>query len=433
MGIKLPKVPDIIQPICDRPLSTATAASSMDKQTVETLISKELKPPEIIKPFSGMDPNPMNPMNSMNSINSLNSISSSSSTIVNGIETDPAAISTLLKEAVNPAGLVDEPPTAPVEFAEKYAKSEHHHKSEKKKKKDKHKHKDKDKGRDEKKKKHKDKDKERRKDKVDNEEVPLKITISKKNVEPIISESSPIVATTGLKVKISRDKIKPDSIATEALPPPAAQSMSMVTSAPNTLKIKISKDQIQYNSVVDHSISNNGNTTSSSTRKRDRDRMASALAMATPPPGLVPPTKIMKTSYGGGGRDSRQNGKNYYNKVSYNHTNTNNNNMPPPNPRGRFNNMAPMVQPPPMFQHQQQNAGPPPPQYFVHNYMQPPHGYMFAAPDQMYHQYYQGYQMYPTHDMYMQPPPIPATTSAEGPPPLPDGPPPDAPPPPPPE
>ncbi|GLV36307.1 Cyclin T [Carabus blaptoides fortunei] len=299
MGIKLPKVPDIIQPICDR------AAESM----LEPSISKELKPPDIIKPFN----------------TSIIENIPLSQPLVNGIETDPTMISNLLKEvapAVNhladdiklmePSGYsVTQPAqstvmptvTAPAPTAvdgEKH-KSEHH-KSEKKKKKDKHKHKDKDKSKEEKKKKHKDKDKERHKIKTEksNEpdgEAPLKITISKDKYQPPMVESSSSTSGTGIKVKISKDRLKTDTISE-----PPAQS---------ALKIKISKDQIQYNSVVDSSTSSTNNSSSSS-RKRDREKISPATA--------TPATKVLKTNYNSsGGRQqesSRQNGRNSYNKVA---------------------------------------------------------------------------------------------------------------------
>lgn len=411
MGIKLAKVPDIIQPICDRLALT------------EPSISKELKPPEIIKPF--------------------NTSATDSTLSVNGIDSDSSVISTLLKESVAPANhLTTTTPAPEVDLVAKTAevttssvqapaslsipnatdssvekhKTEHHHKSEKKKKKDKHKHKDKDKSRDEKKKKHKDKDKERHKksDKPDPQDssttsettiittnTPLKITIPKNKLEPVLDQQPP--PSIGLKVKISRDKIKPDSITTEPLPPPPMPA--------SNLKIKISKDQMhQYNS-VDVS-TNNG----SSSRKRDRDKTPAAA-----PPPTVPPTKILKSSYGG--RESRQNGRNNsFAKVSY-HQNS-----------GRFNMVPPPRMPPPGYPHPHpQNV---PHQYYVQNYLHPPQpGYMYPTPDQLF-QFYaaQSYPMFAPPDMFMQPPPM-STPSNNNPfpPPLPDGPPPDAPPPPPPE
>lgn len=305
MGIKLPKVPDIIQPICDR------AAESM----LEPSISKELKPPDIIKPFS---------TSSMENI-------PLSQPLVNGIETDPTMISNLLKEVapptnhladdikpIDPSGFTIPQPAqstvmpttvtaSTVADGEKH-KSEHHHKSEKKKKKDKHKHKDKDKSKDEKKKKHKDKDKERHKIKTEKNseldgEASLKITISKDKIQPPVVESSSSSSGSGIKVKIAKDRLKTDTISD----PPD-------TSA---LKIKISKDKIQYNSVVDSSSSSTSNTnnSSSSSRKRDREKLSPSTA--------TPPTKVVKTNYnsssGGGGRQqdsSRQNGRNSYNKVA---------------------------------------------------------------------------------------------------------------------
>lgn len=377
MGIKLHKVPDIIQPICDR-----------SSEHSETSISKELKPPELIKPFNATNDIPL------------------SQPLVNGIETNPTLISSILKEELVPPNInhlpvmeatkspeyahltvppvktepptIAQPPIQP-EPQEKH-KTEHHHKSEKKKKKDKHKHKDKDKSKDEKKKKHKDKDKEKHKikpEKTDEGEVPLKITIAMDKIQPP-PESS------GLKVKISKDRLKTDSIENTG-----------------SLKIKISKDTIQYNSVTD------------GTRKREREK-------TSPVPG--PPAKQPKTNYNRN-QDTRQNGRNSYTKVSY----TNNNNT---SNRGRYGNMQPRMPPPQVYQ---QN-----PQIFVPNYPPPtiPQAYMYQ-PD-MYQQYYAGYQMYPTPDMYHLPQQVPETfhqvqQTSNAPPPLPDGPPPNTPPPPPPE
>lgn len=376
MGIKLPKVPDIIQPICDR---------SSDN-IAETSISKELKPPEIIKPF-----------------NSTSSEIPLSQPLVNGIETDPTLISNLLKEVpvnhlpviettkspeyahlTQPMPVTLTPATsvaaAPVEV-EKH-KGEHHHKSEKKKKKDKHKHKDKDKSRDEKKKKHKDKDKEKHKiktEKVEEGEVPLKITIAMDKIQPQ-PESS------GLKVKISKDRLKTDSIENTG-----------------SLKIKISKDTIQYSSVTD------------GVRKRERDK-------TSPVPG--PPAKTAKTTYNR--QDARQNGRNSYTKVSYNNNN---------NSRGRYGNtMPPRMPPPQVFQQT------PPPPFFVPNYPPPnvqmAQAYMYQP--ELYHQpFYAGYQMFPPPEIYVSQQ-VPEQYHAlqqpsDAPPPLPEGPPPNTPPPPPPE
>lgn len=394
VGIKLPKVPDIIQPICDRSNELPT----------ETSISKELKPPDIIKPFN----------------NSSTDVKSLSQPLVNGIETDPTLISNLLKEVPTslnhlpviksetpsspeyhhlpvPQAVVPAPIIAPlivpkIEDApvEKH-KSEHHHKSEKKKKKDKHKHKDKEKSKEEKekKKKHKDKDKEKHKSKADKTEesvqqieAPLKITIPKDK----IIQPPPEPQLTGLKVKISKDRLKTDSIENTG-----------------SLKLKISKDMIQYNSITD------------GTRKREREK-------TSPIPG--PPAKAAKTNYTRN-PDTRQNGRNSYSKVSYNNNN-----------RGRYcNNMPPRMPPPQLFQPNQ------PPPFYVPNYP-PPNVQMAQAwyphpPEALYHHQFYGFQMYPPPDMYSVPPQPPDNyqiqPSNNNPPPLPEGPPPNTPPPPPPE
>lgn len=369
MGIKLPKVPDIIQPICDR----------SSEKPAETSISKELKPPDIIKPFNSTADVPL------------------SQPLVNGIETNPTLISNLLKEVAPPAithlPVIETkkspekslPPqihtseaqvvnsttvtTSNVDTTIEKHKSEHHHKSEKKKKKDKHKHKDKDKSKDEKKKKHKDKDKEKHKNKVNRppEETPIKLTIQKEKIQPITPEP------TGLKVKISKDRLQPE------------------IEKPGSLKIKISKDAIQY-------------SVTEGAKKRERDK-------TSPTPG--PPTKIPKTTYRN--QDTRQNGRNFNSKVSYNNNNNN---------RGRYSNNMPQRMPPPVFQQNQ-----PPPHFYIPNYP-PPN--VVAQPAYMYpsepmYQYYT-YPMYPPPDMYVQQAP-----PSNAPPPLPEGPPPNIPPPPPPE
>ncbi|CAB3262046.1 unnamed protein product [Arctia plantaginis] len=166
---------------------------------------------------------------------------------LNGIETDPAQVSNLLKESLaKPAPItvvterkspevkrevpveppapppVIQPPPPPVEPIAQPAEetNEHRHKKEKKKK-DKHKHKDRDKSKEERKKHKKDKDK--RRDSPPPQPPPseqtadgaLRITIPKEKL------TSP-----GLKIKIPKERL--------AAPPPPPQTSS--------LKIKISRD-----------------------------------------------------------------------------------------------------------------------------------------------------------------------------------------------
>ncbi|KAK4884167.1 hypothetical protein RN001_000438 [Aquatica leii] len=255
IGIKLHQVPDIITPIPD---------GKQDKVNIQGSIAKELKPPDLIPPFN------------------------SSAPIMNGIETNPSLISSLLKEAPSVPHL----PTvvaANTTVVTEPSKDKEHHREHKKNKKEKHKHKDRERSRDEKekKKKHKDKDKEKHKHKHDKRQSeieavsaqPIKITIPKDKIQP--PDNPP--PNLGLKIKIPKDRIKTDTI---------NESSSSVGGG---LKIKIPKDVI-------NSFSNND----SNGRKRDRDR--------TSPSNGGPPSKISKSNHNR--LSDVKSNKNAYNKVT---------------------------------------------------------------------------------------------------------------------
>ncbi|RZC05012.1 cyclin-T [Asbolus verrucosus] len=321
--------------------------------------SKEMKPPDIIPPLCSDN-------------------ISTSQPLVNGIETNPMLISNLLKET----------PTVPhlpavansiqkqenqIEIKEK----EHHHKS-KKKNKEKHKHKDKDKSKEEKekKKKHKDKDREKHKHKEKHETVepaePIKIKIQKDKIQQV---PNPI------KIKIPKDVIKTESSGGETAAPSGG------------LKIKIPREIINNCTTGDVEKS----------RKRERDRSS---------PGEGPPAKVSRS---GAHKDSKQNGRHSYSKVS----NYNKSNAPPPT---NYHNMAPtMYQPPSMPQNMYY--------YPTHMGVVPAPTQPYIYPDGQMYNFYNGGYAYPA-DMYQQAPPLPPGGSN---PPLPMDAPPVIPPPPPPE
>ncbi|KYB26727.1 hypothetical protein TcasGA2_TC031193 [Tribolium castaneum] len=341
---KLHQIPDIITPITD-----------VKREEPPISFSKEMKPPDIIPPLC-----------------SDNNISTSQP-IVNGIETNPMLISSLLKEAPSVPHLPVVANTAPKTEPPAEVK-EHHHKS-KKKNKEKHKHKDKDKSKDEKekKKKHKDKDREKHKHKEKVAEPaaePIKIKIQKDKIQQM---PNPI------KIKIPKDVIK-----TEENPAPAPP--------PIGLKIKIPREII-----------NNCNPESEKSRKRERDRSS--------PADGGPPAKLSRS------KDSKQNGRHSYNKVSeYSKSSAMGAVVPPPAaPASTYHSV-------------------PPPMYTQNMYYYPPHmgvgQYMYPAENQMYN-YYNGGYAFPPPEMYQQAPPLPPPAGSN--PPLPMDAPPDIPPPPPPE
>lgn len=357
VGIKIHQVPDIITPIKD---------STPEKPAVQ--YSKEMKPPDLIPPFT---PAP----------------------IVNGIETNIALISNLLKETPTVPHL----PAVAATSAPPVEEKVHHHKEHKKKNKEKHKHKDKDRSKEEKekKKKHKDKDKEKHKHKDKEKRLeeqppaptqPIKITIHKDKIQPVESPS----LGTGLKIKIPKDRIKTDTI---------------VEPSPS-IKIKIPKEVIS-------------NYNSSENRKRERDRSS---------PVDAPPNKISRSGSSKYG-EPKQNGRHSHNKVSnqYNNSIPHGNLRPP-----AFNNKNVNIRPP-MYASQ----APPPPNYYYYPGMQIPLPNVSVPPNMnvpppqyMYQPYYgQGYVYAHSHEFY----PHSMQGNSNLPPPLPADAPPDVPPPPPPE
>ena len=344
---KLHQIPDIITPITD-----------VVKQEEPPLsFSKDMKPPDIIPPLCS---------------------DNISQPLVNGIETNPMLISNLLKETpsvpqlpvvVNSVQKTEPPPPTDV-------KDHTHHKS-KKKNKEKHKHKDKDKSREdkEKKKKHKDKDREKHKHKEKHETAtepaePIRIKIQKDKIQPVANP---------LKIKIPI----PKDIKTEAS---GGESTNVPAAAPMALKIKIPRE-----------VMNNCNEVEKG-RKRERERSS---------PGEAPPAKVARNS---AHKDSKQNGRHSYNKVS----NYSKNSAPPPT----------TYMPPPQL-YQPQNMYYYPAQMGV----VPTAGQPYIYPDGQMYNYYNGGFAYPP-EIYQQAPPLPPGGSN---PPLPMDAPPDIPPPPPPE
>ncbi|XP_017771977.1 PREDICTED: cyclin-T2 isoform X2 [Nicrophorus vespilloides] len=343
-------------------------------------ILKEMKAPDLLAPFSSSSSVPL------------------SQPIVNGIETNPTLISNLLKEAPTVphlpaitntiAAAVSEEQSATAVVPEVVKDKEHHHKDRKKKNKEKHKHKDKSKDEKEKKKKHK--DKHRNKDKIEETVQPIKITLSK--IQPPEASSmhtsnsiAPPPKTGGLKITISKDRIKSDMIG----------ELSQGN--------KISKD-------ITKGPHGEGLVPS---KKRERDHSS---PIDTPP--------VKKSNYNKPHHGDKQNGRSSYNKVS-NYSNNSrshfNNNVS----NNTFGNGPP---PPAMSQNFYYNYPPPnmaqPPPHAMHTMGMPP-PFLTYDPNV----YYSQYAMY-SHGMY---PANQHLVPASAPPPLPDDAPPDHRPPPPPE
>lgn len=379
---KIHHVPESVPPLSD------IKKESSEVHVPETY-GNDTKPPEVIPPLPTENANMPN--------------------LANGLETNPTLISHLLKETPSvthlPVVVASESTSQQVvqqQIPPEIKEKEHHHHKSKKKNKEKHKHKDKDRSRDdkEKKKKHKDKDREKHKHK-DKQEVapsvpatePIKIKIHKDKIQPL-PESSTQSHSFGLKIKIPKDKIKTESIGELSQPPPSG-----------CLKIKIPKEKINCNSSVD-----------GGSKKRERDRGS---------PTDIPPTKLAKTSH----KDSKQNGKHPYSKVS-NYQNNVNAHPPPQYPVNVPPNHVPSRQlyPPPQHNPMYYFTQVPPPS--LPDMSIPPPSYIYPEAGPMYTQYFhQGY-MYPS-EMYQQQLPLPHTTNAN--PPLPKDAPPYKPPPPPPE
>lgn len=363
IGLKLHQVPEIITPIPDK----------QEKSVMQNSIAKELKPPDLIPPFNSSGVPLAQPL-------------------VNGIETNPSLISSLLKEAPSV-------PHLPGVAASTTSEAKDHHKEHKKNKKEKHKHKDKEKSREdkEKKKKHKDKDREKHKHKHEKFEEeqgapaqPIKITIPKDKIQPVDNPS------LGLKIKIPKDRIKTEGI-NETTGVGGGGSSG---SGGGGLKIKISKDVI-----------NNFNDG----KKRERDKNS---------PTGGPPNKMQKTNHNRI-TDNKNSAKISYNKVSKVNINGDSS-MSNFQTQAMYNGVA----------HMPGYVNPNASHNYFYNYPPPnmqipmvPTSLNVPPPPYMYQQYYAGY-MYPP-DMYAA-----SNVSMGGgevPPPLPHEPPPNNPPPPPPD
>lgn len=373
IGIKLHQVPDIITPISD---------VKQEKVNIQSSIAKELKPPDLIPPFS----------------TSNNSNTPLSQPIMNGIETNPSIISSLLKEAPSIPHL---PTVVATTSAAPEVKEREHHKEHKKNKKEKHKHKDKEKSREEKekKKKHKDKDREKHKYKLEKHEVestevpaqPIKITIFKDKVIENPQNSQP---SMGVKLKIPKERLKTEG-----------SSEPSIIGSGSGLKIKIPKEVISSHSSSD---------SSSSSKKRERDRSS---------PSSLPPNKVSKSNHNR--LSDVKTSKGSYNKVSNLNNNGSDTNTTIHNVQtSMYNGVNHMTHP--VYANQNATHG------YFYSYPPPnmqipmvPTGMNVAPPHYMYQQYYPGY-MYPSADMY-------TASSSDVPPPLPQDPPPNNPPPPPPD
>lgn len=444
MGIKLPnRVPDIIPPIRDRNkkdetsvAASATGNNHNSSSSVMLSVAKELKTPDLIRPFATKISDSLSQTAKSASFpDDLGAVAFPDSDPTNGtyvrtqIQAPPVASEEALGSAdIQSVGIIDistmEEHVQPLENVVSSAcssllMSEHHRKSEKKKKKKEHKehkHKERDKNREERRHrhKHKDKDKDRHKGEKADSSAPIKITIPKDKIN--LSSTLEPVAGTGLKIKIQKDRLKGGSDSTGSSP----------QSAPSGgLKIKISKEVIGN--------FNNSNTgppgfsseAPSSSRKRDRS-IPQSSELVLPP---APPAKKVRPNASLG--DERRSGSNFNNYGRHNGVEHHRRGMHYPTsggkvrggidgPRGNcyMTPTLPMQQLhlyrpyPPYYQ-----AFPPPPPGIV------PQSYMY------------GY--YPPPTTYMYHPPLPAGPAPEvmqphEPPPLPEGPPPDNPPPPPP-
>lgn len=329
----------------------------------ENLVTKDFKPPDF-KLFN----------------------SNTNASIINGTETDPTIISSLLKETPtisthlsrtsSTSSSISNTPGITIKVESEAKKKDSSHKEHKKNKKEKHKHKDKEKSREEKekKKKHKEKDREKHKHKHSKQETgndvptqPIKLTIPRDKIQ--FPNDVPSSVKPELKLKIPRDKIKIENISEPPLNPPATNS---------GLKIKIPRDA--YTNV------NN---------KRDRDKTSTT--------NEEPPSKVYKSNYNRYGGDTKT-VRNSYDKVrSYNKSN-----QPPPPPYNFVKSINFRYPPPPLHT---QPPPPLPPPYF-HPYQSnqlntaPSNHYYFnyqqQVPMQMvpYSYYPPEYQMY--QNMYHQ-------------------------------
>ncbi|XP_068083747.1 cyclin-T isoform X2 [Anabrus simplex] len=272
MSIKLPgPVPDIIQPIRDRKTEEVAAVSGAKVQALS--VAKELKPPELIPPFSLAQPVDMGavafPSPVAEGVNEPDASSDFNATeCANVID-----VISVTEPLLSPEKTVLDVPKSfpsllPTAVEVKKSSSEYHHKSEKKKKKDKHKHKDKDKNREDRKKsKHKNKDKDRHKDRPETSSLagtsaPIKITIPKDKLVSLPPAPEPPSASSnsGLKLKIQKDRLKGSD---------STGSSPQAVKLEPPLKIKIVKEKVE-------SVSTNTPVTNSSSGKESRKRERSS-------------------------------------------------------------------------------------------------------------------------------------------------------------
>lgn len=215
----------------------------------------------------------------------------------------------------------------------------------------------------------------------------FKIHVSniKKKCFLLFSRIQPVPETippcTGLKIKIPKDKIKTESI-TEL----TQQSIGLNSQPTMGIKLKIPKEKL-----------NNCISLETNPKKRERDKTS---------PTDAPPAKISKTNY----KDSKQNGRHSYNKVSQSSTMATShptqrfshspllrptNYVPQLPPNGGISNlmsldaMRPPVPNPTAIYYYPSMAPPPPPPPTLPN--------MSVPPPNMYHYYHQGYMYAPEY------------------------------------
>ncbi|XP_063217677.1 cyclin-T isoform X1 [Bacillus rossius redtenbacheri] len=247
--IKLPgRVPDIIQPIRDRKKDESVHGTN-SKTTLATSVAKELKPPDLIRPFPSQVEAPENQHGDVGPVTfspspldfEVPDVSSKQSVDLNA-SLESVIDVTSITEPLPTLPLVDESALGATQVGSaspSKKSSDHHHRSDKKKKKEKHKHKEKDKSRDkdDKDRKHKHKHKDKDRNKTDRSvdvmpaAEPIKITIPKDklvNMTPTLEQNSS--GSSGIKLKIQKERLKDL--------PQTTSNMSHSTSS-GGLKIKI--------------------------------------------------------------------------------------------------------------------------------------------------------------------------------------------------
>jgi cyclin T len=444
MGIKLPnRVPDIIPPIRDRSKKedTTVAASAIgsshnSSNSVVCSVAKELKTPDLIRPFATQMSDALSHTaksasfpDDLGAVAFPDSDSTNDSFVRSKIPPPPIASEEALSSAnIQTVGIIDistmEEQVQPLENVVSTACSslsipEHHHKSEKKKRKKEHKehkHKDKDKNREEKKHKHKHRDKDKDRHKKDKAEgsAPIKITIPKDK----INLSSPLepVAGTGLKLKLKNYMFK-STVHTDSTQQPALSK---------NIKIKIGDEVVSNFS--NSSVGPPALSTEAPSSSRKRDHSSPRSSELVTPPGPPAKSARLNTSSGEQRRSGnncsnygKQNGVEHHRRGSHYSTLGGKVRGVRGVPRGNcyMTPAVPIQQPQPYqpYPHYYQAYPPPPgivPQPYMYGYY-PPAAYMYQPP-------------LPTG-------PAPDVGHHQEPPPLPEGPPPDdnPPPPPPPE